>query len=317
MLAGEEITSGFTAGARSNLATYGSLIFLHHLENNESPLVTKFLEKNTSGEDLLAAVVESTRVPAAVVRASPSIKLNYQQRALEYIETNRERSQLFPDIEQIEIRPMLGLLYDLYDWEKEESGGRDPLIPPGLIRAGYGTSQLNYWAMVANHWVKAEPLSRIISYSIHFHQSRGYIWFKLNGVLTREEFVRSPRHINIIIEQVMTDIENGLRHKIFRYLQNFFDLSRHVLGDAAAPNWAELIEYGTTDRRSVSLQNSGFSRAAAKLIIDEYIDFVSFNARHELDEIDIDALRTALPEGNEIAEEIRAVIVGFVELTGP
>ncbi|WP_026531317.1 DEAD/DEAH box helicase [Haematomicrobium sanguinis] len=317
VLAGEEITSGFTVGARSNFATFGSLIFLHHLENNGSPLVTKFLEKNRSGEELLAAVVASTRVPAAVVRTSPSIKLKYQQRALEYIETYCERSQFFPDSEQIEIQPMLRLLYDLYNWEKEESGGRNPLIPPGLIRAGYGTSQLNYWAMVANHWIKAEPLSRIINYSIHFHQNRGYIWFKLNGRVTREDFVRSPRHINIIIEQVMTDIENGLRHKIFRYLQNFFDLSRHVLGDAAAPNWAELIEYGTTDRRSVSLQNSGFSRSAAKLIIDEYIGLVSFNARHELVEIDIDALHKVLPEGNEITDEIRAVIVGFAEPTSP
>lgn len=317
LLAGEEIASGFTVGERSNLATYGSLIFLQHLENNESPLVAKFLEKSRRGADLLAAAAELTRVPATVIRSSPSIKLNYQQRALEYIETKREYSQLSPDIEQIEIGPMLELLYDLYGWEKEESGGRDPLIPLGLIRSGYGTSQLKYWAMVANHWIKAEPLSRIISYSIHFHQSRGYIWFKLNGVPTKEDFVRSPRHINIIIEQVMTDIENGLRHKIFRYLQNFFDLSRHVLGDAAAPNWAELIEYGTADPRSVSLQNSGFSRGAAKLIIEDYTDFFSFDARQELNEIDIDALRTVLPEGNEIAEEIRTVIAGFVNLAGP
>lgn len=200
-------------------------------------------------------------------------------------------------------------MYQLYNWEVEESTGRDPLIPPGLVKAGYGASRLRYWAMLLRNWIKAEPLSRLISFSINFHNEKGDIWFYEDGAPKKEKFVGNQKQINIIIEQIMSDIENGLRFKIEKYFLNHYLLSKHILGkDQAGINWSEYIEYGTTDRRIIELQNVGFSRGAARYLLKEYGNIMIFGENAELLDIDEEKLRISLDKKHEYYEEVSSIL---------
>jgi hypothetical protein len=203
----------------------------------------------------------------------------------------------------------LGVLCDLYDWEKEESNGRDPLIPGGLVRSGYGKTRLKYWAMLLRNWTRSEPLSRLINFSINYHTEKGDIWFYEEGRPKNERFMGDQRQINVIIEQIMSDIENGLRFKIEKYFLNYYLLCKYILGEEnAGDDWSEFIEYGTTNKRVIEMQNLGFSRGASNYILNHHSDLLSFDDDGHLLEFKEKELLDVFDRKDEHYEEIVEII---------
>lgn len=308
-LENKELSKGLRVGEKENLTHYASIVLLHHIENESSVLKTSFLEKNKEAYDLLKKSQANNRVPSDILKISSTIKPKHQNSVLEHLEKNKEKAILNIDTEDKEsIFHALEVLYNLYDWE-EESKGRDPLIPPGLIKKGYGRSRLKYWAMLLRHWVRSEPLNRLIGFSIKYHSDRGEIWFYENGQPQNEPFSGNQRQINIIIEQMMSDIENGLRFKIEKYFLNYYLLSKNVLGENnAGQDWSELIEYGTTNRRAIEVQNIGFSRGASNYLLHFYYEFFIFNEDGKLLGIKEKKLLDALDKNNEYYDELEELL---------
>lgn len=79
-----------------------------------------------------------------------------------------------------------------------------------------------------SYWVKGDPLVLVIRRTIAYHAERGtieYIDYSRSHTPIEERFdPSSPKHINIIIEDMMKDLETGLRFKIISYLENYHDL---------------------------------------------------------------------------------------------
>lgn len=309
VLLGKEVAKGINAASRSNYRNYASMLLLHNMESANTPLKARFLEKISDGHNILRKATSDNLIPSHIIRTSPTILPHYQNAALNYIRANGSNSQyLNIDSENMDFMPMLEMLYDVYGWGVEETRGSSPLIPAALVASGYGKSRLKYWSMLMKHWVKSEPLSRLIVFSIHYHERQGYIWFRENGRPVREDFIRNARHVNIIIEQVMTDIENGLRFRIVRYLQNYFDISRYVLsGNDLGVNLAEFVEYGTLDRKSISLQNTGFTRIASEYLLSNFAEAFVFNDSDELLSMDSGKLRDGIDPRHELFSEISEI----------
>lgn len=308
-LAGKDMASGLTLPARANFSHYAAMLLSHQLDRENSPLKAKFLEKITDAQALLRAAAAGNSVPSHIIRVSPTINPSYQNDVLRDIHEHGPVSQQVALDGTFDLLPLLEKLYDLYQWESEETHGSNPLIPGALAASGYGKNRLRYWAMLMKHWIKAEPLNRLIVFSIFFHERQGYIWFKENGRPKREDFVRDARHINIVIEQLMNDIENGLRYKIVRYLQNYYDISRHVLGpEANIVNLAELVEYGTLDPRCKSLQNLGFSRTGAEYLLANHENLFIFDLNDELLGVSADRLRVDVGTEQDVFQEILDLI---------
>lgn len=305
-LSNEKISSSLRVGERENITHYASLILLHQINDENSLLKQGFLQKYKDAPELLQSMQSSNKVPAEIIRACSTIKPIYQNRVLAYIEREQEKAILnINSSDNALIADTLGVLYDLYNWAEEESRGKDPLIPSGLVKKGYGKTRLKYWAMLLRNWTRLEPLNRLIAFSINYYQDRGEIWFSEDGVPKNESFTGSPKQINIIIEEIMNDIETGLRFKIEKYFLNYYLLLKHVLGEErAGKNWSEFIEYGTTDKRVIELQNIGFSRGASKHILNEHYDMLSFNQDDELLDIQEDGLIKAFDKESEYYEEV-------------
>ena len=308
-LTNEDLSKALRVGEKENITHYASIVLLHHIENEGSILKAGFLEKNKSALEILKKTQKANDVPSEILRLSSTIRPIYQNRALNFIRKNGNRSVLEINVEDNDqITSALEILYDLYGWGAEESSGRDALIPQGLVNAGYGKSRLKYWAMLLRNWTKSEPLNRLISFSIKYHFDTGVIWFHEDGIPIKENFIGNPKQINIIIEQIMSDIEDGLRFKIEKYLRNYYLLLKHVLGEEnAGLDWSEFIEYGTTDQRVIDLQRLGVSRGASKYLLGEYSAFFTFNEYGQLVEIRESELLGQLDKDSEYYEEINEI----------
>ncbi len=305
-LLNEDLSTSLRVGEKENLTHYSTIMLLHHIENDGSVLKAGFFEKNTQAFELLEKTKKNNNVPSDILRSSSTIKPIYQNKVLVYIQKNQQQAVLTINNENIDvIVHALETLYEMYNWGVEESGGRDPLIPKGLVGVGHGMSRLRYWAMLIRNWTKAEPISRLITFSLKYHQEKGDIWFYEDGRPINEKFTGDQKQINIIIEQIMSDIENGLRFKIEKYFLNYYLLSRYVLGEEnAGQDWSEFIEYGTTDKRVIELQNIGFSRGASRYLISEHSDLLTFSDTGELLDVKETELLKVIDKKNEHYEEV-------------
>lgn len=162
---------------------------------------------------------------------------------------------------------------------------------------------------------KASSLAKInISSSIAYYSQRGWITYRdysREESLVTEPFDRySAKHINLIIEWTLRDIEGGLRFRIMGYLQNFIDISVMALGrEASGINVATLVEYGTTDQRAIQLQEVGFGRAVAAELLTDHADALRFSDADELEELDHEAVLASTTLSDEARVEIENIMV--------
>ena len=103
----------------------------------------------------------------------------------------------------------------------------------------------------------------------------------------------------------MSDIENGLRFKISKYFLNYYLISNHLFGEEnAGADWSKFIEYGTTDKKMIELQNLGLSRTSSTYLIKKHADLFIFDEEDKLIKISSEILRKKLHKENEYYEEI-------------
>ena len=76
-----------------------------------------------------------------------------------------------------------------------------------------------------------------------------------------------------MINNVVSDIENILRFKIKNYVSNYQALlkSKNKV-DLGSADWESYIEYGTTDNKTIEIQNLGFSRNIAIFLRNKYLE---------------------------------------------
>ena len=87
-------------------------------------------------------------------------------------------------------------------------------------------------------------------------------------------------------------------------------VSEKIGKESAGTNWAEYVEYGTTDSVIIELQNIGIPRHLSMMIKDDYAEFLTFeesvlvdiNAEALIENIDCDKYKDEL-------EELRAIFL--------
>jgi hypothetical protein len=242
------------------------------------------------------------------LRRSPGILPEYQNAVWADLKTGgRPLLSNDADLTQVDtFHAVLRRLSALYNWRTVEARGSDPLLPSNTSDEG-ADRRLRYWAILMRNWVRGDPLSLVIANSISYHNNRGDITYRdysrEESLVTEPFDTSSAKHINLIIEWTLRDIEGGLRFRIIAYLQNFYDISALALGDEnAGINVATLVEYGTTDPHAIELQEVGFSRGVATELLTEHADCIGFS--DALDEIDVESLLAR----EELSEDARAEI---------
>ncbi|WP_129658447.1 DEAD/DEAH box helicase [Rothia halotolerans] len=313
VLQGKPLAGKTTNDARRITEQYSSILLLHLLGKQQTPLRTLFMEKVPDGSKILDKSASEFHGPVDVLRRSPSILPKYQNRVWDLLTLGVEGALVPANTEEFTyelFENVLRRLGDAYNWKEEESGGRDPLVQSE--DPGY-SGRLRYWATLMSYWVKGDPLVLVIRHTIAYYAKRGTITYrdfsKSPHPIDEVFNPKNPKHINIIIENMMKDLETGLRFKIISYLENYHDLSVEALGvQAAGVNIAKLVEYGSTNPKVINLQEVGFSRAVALELFDKHSELLTFTADDELNAVEVDALLAISDLEADVRDEVENIL---------
>jgi hypothetical protein len=316
VLRGERLPGTPSADQQRSVEQYAAILTLHQLDNQQTPLRSYFLDKVKDGRELLRRAAADVKVPTDVLRRSPNILPEYQSRVWADLTGTSPAPLVTVDADLTDVNTFLDVLRrlsSLYDWRATEVSGTDPLMPRNADASGWDR-RLYYWALLMRGWVRGDPISRVIASSISYYMQRGSIIYRdhtRQESLVNEPFDRnSAKHVNLVIEWTLRDIEGGLRFRIIGYLQNFFDVSVVALGgDNAGINVATLVEYGTTDRRAIQLQEVGFSRAVATELLTEHSEALRFTPEGELEEFNHGMVLASSSLSEDGRAEVESIMV--------
>lgn len=268
-LSGEKFTKGKPSSNEISVWNqYANIALIHELRSDDSVLRSNFISKNDKAKKLLQEEKKKNAVPEKILAVSPMIKAKYQNGIFNL---NNLADEILPN--EIDYQTVLDRLRKLsiyYRWDIEESGGRNPM---------YKTeNSLKYYATIMNNWLNSTPLNLMITNAISFYSTQGFYYVQNQ----QQPFIASnPHHINFVINELITNIDNILRFKFKNYFENFYLLLEKKLGGKnVGVNWAEYLEYGTTDYQVIELQNIGIPRHLAMFILKNYSDCLTFEERY-------------------------------------
>lgn len=297
-LAGKEFTKkSVSENERSIWNHYANIALIHEIRSDDSTLRVNFLAKNDNAKAVLQKLKKETLIPEKILSSYSMIKSKYQNHI--YQTEDLAPKTLSSDISYHSVLEKLELLCDFYSWELEEIGSKRPMLPSASREA------LKYYAVLMSSWMNSQPLSWMITNAIKYHKDKGEIW-DVNELVP---FIsNSQKHINMVINNLISDVDNILRFKLKNYFSNYYDILAKRLGDNnAGENWGEFLEYGTNDRRVIELQNIGLPRHLAKFLLDNYSEFFDFEGGALMSvrkSALIDAMDINSPEFKELLEVI-------------
>ena len=241
---------------------YANLILIHEIREDDSVLRTNFITKNSKAVEILQKQKKLIKVPDTILSFSSMIKPKYQNKIF-----NQNTIECLPSEFNFDvILSVLQRLAFLYNWKDEESGGRKPLYP--------NENTLKYYAVLMDKWMKSQPLKMIISKTIKYYKKRGTIW-DVNQAVPFD--YKRKKHISMVVNEVIYSIDNLLRFKIKNYFENYYMILKEKIGEKeAGANWADFLEYGTTNYKVIELQNIGISRHLAQYILEKHDDCLTF-----------------------------------------
>jgi len=224
--------------------------------NYKSPVIEKLIEKKKDKIiELAKSKVKDYSIPAFILNSNQSINLTIQNKVyIKLKKANKRGGDInLPNSSKIDYKTCLIVLkkmYKLYDWEHGEKKLQN-------------IKSLKYYALIMNQWVNGMSLNQIIKQSLDYHEDN-----ELNIQIDYNEFAPfikgNNKHINIVIENIIENIEYVLRFLFEKYFNHYHQVVVSILGeDSSGENWASLLEYGTQNRIAIALQNIGLSRHTA------------------------------------------------------
>src|SRR5699024_5955189 len=208
---------------------------------------------NTDGRETLKKLTSKIEVPEHIISQSTNIGVRIQNSIF-----SKSMIGLPLETDYLSCLKMLNILSDSYEWGNEE---KDFISNQG---------QLKYYAVLIHSWVNSKPLKYIILNTIRYYNET-----KRNLFIQGNQYVRfdkdNPIHINILINQLISDIENVIRFKIKNYVNNYILLLEEK-GHKTEANWSDFLEYGTTDSLIIEIQNLGFPRHLATFLKENHSD---------------------------------------------
>lgn len=266
-LTGQEFTKkSFTENERNIWNHYANIALIHEIRSDDSALRANFLKKNDNAKAILEKLKRETLIPEKILSSYSMIKFEYQNSI--YQKEDLSTKKLPSDISYDSILEKLELLCDFYSWETEEAKGTNPMLPSA------SRNVLKYYAVLMTNWMDSQPLSWMISDSIKYHEKTRVIWHENQSVPFNS---KSQKHINIVINNLIADVDNILRFKLKNYFSNYYDILVEKFGENnAGENWGNFLEYGTNDPHVIELQNIGIPRHLANFLLENHGDFFVF-----------------------------------------
>ena len=180
-----------------------------------------------------------------------------------------------------EVVAFLAKLRDTFLWNEYE---REMMEKEGIDNRD---SLLRWYATILLRWIRGYGLRAIIESSLLYKEKHPE-----TGVYSGRQFIDNvykkdnPYHRNYVIAETMWVIENIILYNISSYFRKFsLQYKEYHKVERFDNDWYEYVEYGTTNKVTIFLQQLGFSREASTYIMS------TTNRRKYLIEDDPDNIR--------------------------
>ena len=120
----------------------------------------------------------------------------------------------------------------------------------------------------------------------------------------------NKRHINIVINKTISEIDSIIRFALKNYFENYYAILEYRDGkEHCGQDWALYMEHGTTKKELIEIQKLGVPRHLSKLFYDDFKGFITYNDDGELVSIKTTAIceklnSTSKPEYAELKEAL-------------
>lgn len=296
-ITGKDFTrKDITANEKEIFNHYANITLIHQIRNEDSILYSSFLKNNIDAKEILEKAASENLVPERILSSYSMIKAKYQNKI--YKNNNLSSMTLDSDISYVSVLKSLEMLCDFYSWEAEEEGGSNPMLP--------SRETLKYYAVLMSNWMNSKPLSWMIKLSIDYYKDKGEIWHANEKITFCSN---NKSHVNLVINKLISDLDNIVKFKLRNYYANYYDLLFDKLGEAnAGPNWAEYLEYGTTDPKIIELQNLGMPRHLASYLLSGYQQYFDFDDSYVLVKVRKENLLASMDKNSIEFKELLEVI---------
>lgn len=128
---------------------------------------------------------------------------------------------------------------------------------------------LNWYATLLCQWIEGKGLQYLTNSAIKNAKERMNSYnpktIRQNGISTN--YNDSALHKNIVIGETLQAIENVILFSFANYFLKFSECYKKIYNITDLQNdWYEYVEYGTTNKVTITLQKYGFSRETALYI---------------------------------------------------
>ena len=272
-----------------------NVISIDGKNSGQSVLIDKLKEKVPEIFEIIDMRFGNSKLPDVILSKSYLIGIDQQEEAYKVILNEiDEINELFNEINYRNCLYILNKLFEIYDWEKYEKE---------LSKK----NRLKYYAFLMNQWMNGVTLNKIIKDAIDYKVNNNQRIFKYNQPTDEYYNANNPSHINMVIKEVLSDIENVIQYSIQIYLENFQNILEYF-NKSDQNNWLKYLEYGTNDKCEIALQNLGLSRAAAKFLVVNYGAKV-IKEQGDTIEINLDLLEKIIDKTNPYSKEILNILI--------
>ena len=161
-------------------------------------------------------------------------------------------------------------LADVYDWRTYEASGL------GKTDENDNLVLIRWYAVILRQWMEGYGLSFIMLTAIRWreqHPENFRTGPRPIDVTTYKP--KSQEHKNIVFAQTLEVIDNVILFSISNYFLKFSNEYMRIHDITEFDNnWYEFVEYGTTNKVTITLQRHGFSREVATYIKDNHPEWI-------------------------------------------
>lgn len=287
---------------------FSNVLISHFADDQPSLLRNEFQKREPDSVKVITEIGKNLSIPSEIICRFPLIKAEYQDKIWN-MSPMYTPQLLEPTYENC--LEMLSHLFELYEWRNEESKGRNPLFP-------YGNKDfIKHYASLMTDWMNSKSMNEIINQTLYNTRGKkipdGYLH---SGKMNMVEFVYSnPRHINIVINRTINEIDKVIRYDLKNYFENYFCILEKRDGKGGGgEDWALFMEHGTSRKELIEIQKIGVPRHLSKLFYDDFHEYFIYNDDQELIEMKRQQIHEKLMKGKkeEYKELLEVLIDNYV-----
>lgn len=287
---------------------FSNVLISHFTDNQPSLLRNEFQRKEPESVKKIAEIGKNLSVPSEIICRFPLIKAEYQDKIWN-LPPMYTPQLLEPTYENC--LNMLSHLWKLYGWEKEESKGKKPLFPKG------NKNFIKHYASLMSDWMNSKSINEIIKKTIFTSRGKTIIdGYLSSGQMNIVKFdPNNQRHINIIINNTISEIDKVIRFDLKNYFENYYCILEKRDGKGGGgEDWALFMEHGTLRKELIEIQKIGVPRHLSKLFYDDFHEYFIYNEDQELIEMKRQQIHEKLKKGKkeEYKELLEVLIDNYV-----